>query len=96
LCRDLAELDKSYAAAVLSILETNSKAVDAGLHTQINELLAKPWKASIAQREGPDTPTPIVVVDALDESDCGTQFLEELLRVIRAGQLAGIKFLVTS
>jgi hypothetical protein len=48
LCRDLAELYDSYAAKVLSILETNSKAVNASLHTQIDELLAKPWQASIA------------------------------------------------
>jgi len=94
LCRDLAELYNSYAANVLSILETNSKVVDAGLRIQINELLAKPWQASIAHRK--DLPTSIVVVDALDESDRGTEFLEELLRVIHVGQLAGIKFLVTS
>jgi hypothetical protein len=41
-------------------------------------------------------PTPIIVVDALDECDRGSEFLEELLDVIHAGQLAGIKFLVTS
>ena len=35
-------------------------------------------------------------MDALDENDRGIEFLEELLRVIHAGQLAGIKFLVTS
>jgi len=96
LCRDLAELDNSYGANVLSILEKNSKAVDAGLQIQIDELLAKPWQASIAERKGCGPPTPIVVVDALDESDRGTEFLGELLRVIHAGQLAGIKFLVTS
>jgi hypothetical protein len=94
LCRDLAELYDSYAANVLSILETNSKAVTAGLRIQIDELLVKPWQASIAQLK--DIPTSIVVVDALDESDRGTEFLEELLRVIHAGQLASIKFLVTS
>jgi len=94
LCRDLAELYNSYAANVSSILEKNSKVVDAGLRIQIDELLAKPWQASIAHRK--DLPTSIVVVDALDESDRGTEFLEELLRVIRVGQLAGIKFLVTS
>jgi hypothetical protein len=93
LCRNLAELYSPYAAKVLSILETNSKAVHAGLRTHIDELLAKPWQASIAQQTDGDIPTPIVVVDALDESDCGTEFL---LHVIRAGQLAGIKFLVTS
>jgi hypothetical protein len=96
LCRDLAELYNPYAASVLSVLETNSKVVDARLRIQINELLAKPWQASIGQRQDRDLPTPIVVVDALDECDLGTEFLEELLRVIHAGQLAGIKFLVTS
>jgi hypothetical protein len=94
LCRDLAELDNSYAVSLLPILETNSKVVDARLGVQIDELLVKPWQASMAQRNA--LPTPIVVVDALDESDRGTEFLEELLRVIRDGQLAGIKFLVTS
>jgi len=94
LCRDLAELYNPYAANVLSILETNSKIVDAGLHIQIDELLAKPWQTSIAQRS--NLLLPIVVVDALDESDYGAEFLEELLRVIHVGQLAGIKFLVTS
>ena len=33
---------------------------------------------------------------ALDECDRGTEFLTELLRVIHANQLTGIKFLVTS
>ena len=96
LCRDLAELYNPYATNVLPILETNSKAVDARLRIQINELLAKPWQAYIAQRQDGDLPTPVVVVDALDESDRGSEFLEELLRVIRANQLSGIKFLVTS
>jgi len=94
LCRDLAELYKPYAANVSSTLETNSKVVDARLRIQIDELLAKPWQDSIAQRS--NLPAPIVIVDALDESDRGTEFLEELLRVIQVGQLAGIKFLVTS
>jgi hypothetical protein len=52
--------------------------------------------ASIAQLSDRDIPTPIVVVDALDENDRGTEFLEELLRVIHAGHLAGTKFLITS
>jgi hypothetical protein len=96
LCRDLAALDNSYAASVLPILETNPNVVDAHLRLQIDELLAKPWQASIAQRTGHNLPTPVVVVDALDENDRGTEFLEGLLRVIHAGQLAGIRFLVTS
>ena len=96
LCRDLAEIYDSYAANLLSTLETNSKAVHAGLRIQIDELLGKPWQAFIAQRKDGDTPTPIIIVDALDENDRGTEFLEELLRFIQAGQLTGIKFLVTS
>ena len=39
---------------------------------------------------------PIVVVDALDENDCRTKFLKELLCVVESGKLSGIKFLVTS
>ena len=96
LCRDLAELYDSYAVNLLSTVETNSKAVDAVLRLQMDQLLAKPWKASIAHQQDEDTPPPIVVVDALDENERGIEFLEELLRVIRAGQLVGIKFLVTS
>ena len=96
LCRDLAELYNSYAANLLSALETNAKAADADLGMQMDELLAKPWQATIAQGKDDDMPTPIIVVDALDENERGTQFLKELLRVIRAGQLVGIKFLVTS
>jgi hypothetical protein len=65
------------------------------MRTQIDELLAKPWHAFL-QRIDHGIPTPVVVVDALDECDRGTEFLEELLRVIPTGQLAGIKFLVTS
>jgi len=94
LCRDLAELFDSYATEVLSILIKDSKVVDAALRLQIEKLLAKPWQASLAQQER--RPTPIVVVDALDESDRGTEFLKELLQVICSGQLSGIKFLVTS
>ena len=94
LCRSLAELYDPFAANVLSTLETNSKVVDDVLRIQIDELLAKPWQASIRQCR--DLPTAIVVVDALDECDRGSEFLTELLRVIHANQLTGIKFLVTS
>jgi len=44
LCRDLSEHYNSYAAKVLSVLETNSKAANAGLRIQIDELLAKPLR----------------------------------------------------
>jgi len=94
LCRDLAELFSSYASEVLPVLESNSKIVDAELHQQIDELLAKPWQASHAWRNC--LPVPIIIVDALDESDRGTNFLQELLHVVECGKLTGIKFLVTS
>jgi hypothetical protein len=94
LCRDLAELFSSYASQVLPVLESNSRIADAQLRQQMDELLARPWQASLVCRER--LQVPIVVVDALDESDRGTNFLEELLRVVNSGELAGIKFLVTS
>ena len=94
LCRNLAELFSSYASEVLPILESNSSIVDAELCQQMDELLAKPWKASLVCRER--LQVPIVIVDALDENDRGTNFLEELLHVVESGKLAGIKFLVTS
>ena len=94
LCRNLAELSSSYASQVLAILESNSSIVDAELHEQIDELLAKPWKASLVSRKC--LQVPVVIVDALDENDCGTDFLKELLCIVESGKLAGIKFLVTS
>ena len=94
LCRDLAELFSSFASEVLPVLESNSKIIDAELHRQIDELLVKPWQASLTCRDC--LPVPIVIVDALDESDRGTNFLQDLLRVVESGELTGIKFLVTS
>ncbi|KAF8811567.1 WD40 repeat-like protein [Phlegmacium glaucopus] len=94
LCRDLAELFSSYASEVLPVLESNSKIVDEGLRRHMDELLAKPWQSSLARRDC--LQVPVVVVDALDESDRGTEFLQELLRVVESGKLTRIKFLVTS
>ncbi|KAF8222234.1 hypothetical protein L208DRAFT_609194 [Tricholoma matsutake] len=94
LCRDLAELFFSFASEVLPVLESHSNIVDAELHLQMDELLAKPWQASLGRRD--HLQVPIIVVDALDESDRGTNFLQELLRVVVSDKLAGIKFLVTS
>ena len=94
LCRNLAELFSSYASEVLPILKSNSSIVHAELCRQMDELLAKLWKTSLVCRE--HLQVPVVIVDALDENDRGTSFLEELLRVVESGKLAGIKFLVTS
>jgi hypothetical protein len=94
LCRDLAEMFHSYASELQPVLERDLKVVDAVLSLQIDKLLAKPWQASLARRVG--LLVPIIVVDALDESDRGTQFLKELLGVVERGALTGIKFLITS
>ena len=47
LCHNLAELFLSYASEVLPILESNPSIVYAKLCGQIDELLAKPWQASL-------------------------------------------------
>ncbi|PPQ87633.1 hypothetical protein CVT25_011473, partial [Psilocybe cyanescens] len=94
LCRDLAECFSSFAAEILDVLVTDSKVVHAILQRQIDELFVKPWEASTASRVG--LPAPVVVIDALDENDRGTDFLKELFRVVQLGKLKGIKFLVTS
>ena len=70
LCRSLAELFSSYASQVLPILESDSSIIDAELCQQMDELLVKPWKDSLARRECLKLKgVPVVVVDALDESD---------------------------
>ena len=94
ICRDLAELFSSFASELLPVLEGDSKLVCAKLPLQMEKLFANPWKASLSHREC--LQVPIVVVDALDESDCGTEFLKELLDAVDLGKLSGIKFLVTS
>ena len=94
LCCNLAELFSSYVSEVLPILESNSSIVHAKLCQQVDELLVKPWKASLVCRE--HLQVPIVIMDALDENDHGTNFLEELLHVVESGKLAGIKLLITS
>jgi len=48
--RRLAELFSSYASQVLPILKSNSSIADAELHRQMDELLAKPWQASLVCR----------------------------------------------
>ena len=94
ICRDLAELFSSFASELLPVLEGDSKIVHAKLQLQMEKLLSSPWITSLPHRK--HLPVPIVVVDALDESDCGTEFLQVLLDAVKSGKLSGIKFLVTS
>ena len=53
-----AELYDSYAASVLPTLETKAKFADDGLQTQIDQLLATPWQASVGQRQDRDPRMP--------------------------------------
>ncbi|EDR10615.1 WD-40 repeat-containing protein [Laccaria bicolor S238N-H82] len=94
ICRDLAEQFSGFANALVPVLKGNSRIVDANLPLQMEKLLADPWKASLAHHDC--RLVPVVIVDALDESDHGTQFFQELLNPVNLHKLSGIKFLVTS
>ncbi|KAF9014719.1 WD40 repeat-like protein [Hymenopellis radicata] len=94
ICRNLAELFRSYATKLVSVLQGDSVLGEARIREQIDKLLAGPWSASLPGRDG--LPVPVVVIDALDESDDGVEFLKNLLRVVGDKSLSGIKFLVTS
>ena len=94
ICRDLAEKFSSFASEILPVLDGDAKIAHAKLPLQMEKLFADPWKASLSEQDC--HLVPIVVVDALDESDCGTDFLEVLLKALKEDRLSGIKFLVTS
>ncbi|KAF9014715.1 WD40 repeat-like protein [Hymenopellis radicata] len=92
--RYLAELFCSYASELVPILQGHSALGEAPIHVQINNLLVAPWSASLRERDG--LPAPVVVIDALDESDNGVEFLKTLFGVVGDKHLTGIKFLITS
>ncbi|KAF9042559.1 hypothetical protein BDZ89DRAFT_1034608 [Hymenopellis radicata] len=94
ICRNLAELFRSYATELVPVLQADSVLGEAQIHEQIDGLLGAPWSASLSRRDG--LPAPVVVIDALDESDDGVEFLKNLLRVVGDKKLTRIKFLVTS
>ncbi|KAF8991257.1 WD40 repeat-like protein [Hymenopellis radicata] len=94
ICRNLAELFRSYANELVPILQRDSVLPQARIPEQIDGLLARPWSASLPGRDG--LPVPVVVIDALDESNNGVEFLKNLFRVVGDKHLSGIKFLVTS
>ncbi|KAF8996388.1 WD40 repeat-like protein [Hymenopellis radicata] len=93
ICRNLAELFRSYATELVPVLQADSVLGEARIHEQIDDLLVAPWSASLRQRDG--LPAPVVVIDAVDESDKGVEFLKNLFRVVGDKRLTGIKFLVT-
>ncbi|KAH8822189.1 WD40-repeat-containing domain protein [Flagelloscypha sp. PMI_526] len=92
--RHLASRSKAFKAALLLQLEEDPDIVSATLKPQFECLLCKPWKA-VSDFQS-DSTTIVVAIDALDECDRGEEFLSLLLDAINAGQLDGLKFLVTS
>ncbi len=94
ICRNLAELFRSYANELVPVLQRDSVLPQARIPEQIDGLLVRPWSASLPGRNG--LPAPVVVIDALDECNNGVEFLKNLFLVIGDQHLTGIKFLVTS
>lgn len=87
----LARRSRSYAK---KLLDADFDTVDVSSR-QMEELLVRPWDKS-----GPKClsgiPPWLIVVDALDENDGGSEFLKDLLNMVHQGHLQGLKFLVTS
>ncbi|KAG6907180.1 hypothetical protein DXG01_010051 [Tephrocybe rancida] len=75
-------------------LEKDSRLAHATLKMQLKQMLIQPWEASAAERVG--LPPLIIVVDALDENQSGSEFLQHLLQAVAATWLGGLKFFVTS
>jgi hypothetical protein len=79
--------------------EANHDAIDTSSE-QVEELLVRPWKASVKDRHA-QWPLTLVVIDALDEikDDEGVKLLKELIKVTQEtgqGGMRGFKILVTS
>src|SRR6188768_4255082 len=75
--------------------------INRGPRDQLEGLLIEPWQASESARlANSSTPPPqyLIVIDALDEIDGtgGSEFLQDLLSVIKENRLKGLKFFATS
>jgi hypothetical protein len=89
----LARVSKPYANALLQM--DNLLSSDVFSAVQMENLLLDPWEASAGERS-PKLPVYLIVIDALDEVDGGSAFLQDLLRAIDDDKLHGFKFFVTS
>ncbi|RXW20163.1 hypothetical protein EST38_g5706 [Candolleomyces aberdarensis] len=69
-----------------------------GPHTQLTQLLVRPWVESQSVLTSSTSPCYLIVIDALDEVEghSGSEFLRALLDVINEYDMAGLKFFVTS
>ncbi|KAG6813044.1 hypothetical protein H0H87_009413 [Tephrocybe sp. NHM501043] len=94
ICRQLCDKSSSYAASLVEALEKDSELAYATLEIQLKEMLMQPWEASASEHVG--LPPVIIIVDALDENQGGTLFLQGLLHAVGATGLKGLKFFVTS
>ncbi|KAG6914016.1 hypothetical protein DXG01_002920, partial [Tephrocybe rancida] len=94
LCRWLCDHSSSYAACLAEALEKDSELAHGNSKIQLKQMLIQPWEASAPERVG--LPPLIIVVDALDENQSGSEFLQHLLQAVAATELRGLKFFVTS
>ena len=92
----LARRVRSYARALLDA-DVVDFATTTNPKLQIQKLLVEPWHKSFQCRTQLKS-SYLIIIDALDELENkgGAAFLEELLATVKAGQLQGLKFLVTS
>jgi len=74
--------------------------IDRDVHTQLEDLLVRPWRESESDRLADASVPPhyLIVIDALDEIDGkgGSEFLRDLLHIINKHHLRGLKFFATS
>lgn len=92
LCRTLAYRDAEFAHQLAAVLDENDEVLSGRVGYQTRRLLTEPWSHRAAKTET----SILVVVDALDENTAGYAFLEALLDGAGAGELPGLKFLITS
>ncbi|KZV61784.1 hypothetical protein PENSPDRAFT_759197 [Peniophora sp. CONT] len=91
----LAEASVSYASELLRALQKHRDLGDQKLDVQMSQLLVGPWTRSVDDRRG--LRPIVVVVDALDENEAGTQFVELILAASREGKgLPGLRIFITS
>ncbi|KAH8822260.1 hypothetical protein DL96DRAFT_1533830 [Flagelloscypha sp. PMI_526] len=94
IARHLASRSQTFKTALVEQLQQDPDLFSATLQIQFQSLLCEPWKAATNSRV--HSLAQVVAVDALDECDQGEEFLHLLLDAIDAGQLEGIRFIVTS
>ncbi|VDB84204.1 unnamed protein product [Peniophora sp. CBMAI 1063] len=94
LAHGLADCSASYASELVEALKAERTLGDQSLSIQMSKLFIRPWRRSERIREG--LRPFIVVIDALDENEAGAEFIELILSASRAGELKGLRILLTS